>query len=399
MLESNSMGQQLGQSYQDTIENISSKQESDIKYIFQTNLFEGPKYFNKQRFLKKLNSIKLIEIQIKKWLNSECINQFEKKKIYSYNDSELEKIYKNPIIRLISDIAFNGLETYLIQIIKAETKKRSKTHYCKYLNEILIISDNAILLTHTSVTCKQYLNYLGLHNDSKNQNMLKNKDGINFLGFQLRILKKNNNFYKKISISKESKKLLLARTRFIIQKNKAISSYFLIMKLKPILLWWGKYFQYCECNEDFAQMDNKVLNQLRAWVFRRKAQGKNRNFLKEKYFPNEKIFTYQGSKYKNNWVLSGELKTLNKNKHNFLPKLYWIKKQKYLSVKNNYTIYNGNYAYWSKRLKKLDVEQKLLLQTGFIVEGKIEIYNLFTRINPYSRQLNQIMKLTNNSVL
>lgn len=214
---------------------------------------------------------------------------------------------------------------------------------------------------------------------------MENKDGINFLGFQLRILKKNNNFYKKISISKESKKLLLARTRFIIQKNKAISSYFLITKLKPILLCWGKYFQYCECTEDFAQMDSRILNQLRAWVFRRKAQGKNRNFLKEKYFPNETIFTYQGSNYKNNWVLSGEIKTLGKDNHNFLPKLYWIKKQKYLSVKNNYSIYNGNYAYWSKRLKKLEVEQKLLLQTGFIIEGKIEIYNLFTRMLPYSR--------------
>lgn len=126
MLEPNSMGHQLGQSYQDTIENIISNQEFHIKYIFQTYLFEGPQYFNRQRFLKKLNSIKIIEIQIKKWINLQYINEFEKKKIYSYNDLEVEKIYKNPITQLISDIAFNGLETYLIQIINAETKKEAK---------------------------------------------------------------------------------------------------------------------------------------------------------------------------------------------------------------------------------------------------------------------------------
>ena len=174
---------------------------------------------------------------------------------------------------------------------------------------------------------------------------------------------------------------MLYKTRFIIQKNKSSSSYQLINKLTPIVLDWGHYFQYCECHADFLQMDDKILNQLRAWVFRRKAKGKNRSFLKENYFPSNKIFRYKKVIYENNWVLCGELKIPNKKSiRNFLPKLIWLQEKNYLIIKNNYSIYNGNYLYWYKRLCNLELEQKFLLRKKFLFENKIEIYNLFATL-------------------
>jgi hypothetical protein len=245
----------------------------------------------------------------------------------------------------------------------------------------LLITKDFAIITQAKLVCENYLNKMGLESVKEKIEVFKTTGGIDFLGFQLVVLKKKNLLYKKISISKASKKLLLYKTRFIIQKNKSSSSYQLINKLTPIILQWGNYFQYCACEVDFLQMDQRILNQLRAWVFRRKAKGKSRSFLKENYFPSNKTFKYKKITYENDWVLCGELKVPNKKSiKNFLPKLIWIKEKNYLVIKNNYSIYNGNYLYWYKRLCNLEFEQKFLLKKKFLFENKVEIYNLFATL-------------------
>lgn len=375
-----SMGHNLGQNYQDTLENIFSKQILNSEYSFQKNLFEGFKNFNIERFIKKLNTIKIIKLQIKKWLEFNTFS-FGERNLPFYTELNFEKGQKNLLMPLLWDIAFSGMETYLTHFITDKIKKWSgdqKIKYFRYLNQILILSEDLNTLHQIILVCHGYLNKIGSYTNITTSKVSKTTSGIDFLGFQIVILKRKNQFQKKISISKGSKKFLLAKTRFIIQKNKSVSSYILIKKLNPSILFWGKYFQYCECKKDFLQVDNRILNQLRAWVFRRKAAGKNRTFLKEKYFPSNKVFTYEDVQHKESWVLSGEKTSNNNSKiHNFLPKLAWIKKRKYVAVKNNNSIYNGNYLYWSKRLTNLENEQRLILQKQFLVEGKIEIYNYF----------------------
>lgn len=385
--EHRSMGHNFGQSYQDSIENTFSKFNLSTPYVFQKKIFENFKNFDLKRFLKKLNTIKVIEIHIKRWLLNLDKFKFENKKTNYYPDSNFGLLKRGNITPFLCEIALNGLETYLISFMENNKNYFAQTtaiHYCRYLDEVLIISPKIIILNQLIKLYQQYLHKVGLRFGSKNYKVLHTTEGINFLGFQLIIIKKENQFKKKISISRDSKKLLLARTRFIIQKNKSISSYELIKKLKYHVLFWGLYFQYYDCKKEFAQMDQRILNQLRAWVFRRKAQGKNRSFLKEKYFPTDKVFTYNGINYKNSWVLCGDLKLANKKiDYNFLPKLSWIKRTSYIAIENDYSIYNGDYLYWSKRLSNIETEQYKLLQKKFLLEGKMEIYNLFTTANKY----------------
>lgn len=384
VFEINSMGHQLGQNYQDTIKTILSTKDMNIKYTFHSKLFELSKSFDKKNFLKKLNTIKIIEGQIKKWLHFNLTLHFEKRKTNFYSDSDFEKTQINPIVPFLCDIALSGLETYLTNFINTQIRKprvNNRIQYFRYLNEVLILSENKQVLTEIILIGNQYLKSLGIQFD-KNSNLSKNMEAISFLGFQFNIVKPKNEFNKRIRIAKDSKNLLLSKTRFIIQKNKSATSYYLIVRLSSVLLSWGMYFQYCDCKKTFLQIDNRILNQLRAWVFRRKAQGKNRSFLKEKYFPSEQNFSYQGSKHKNSWVLCGELKTVIKQCTNYLPKLYWIEQKKYLSVKNICSIYDGDYSYWHKRLfnHNMHIEQRFLLRKKFLFENKIEIYNLFTTL-------------------
>ena len=382
--EIDSMGHNVGQSYQDTIEAVLSTKNLKAKYVFHSKLFEISKNFDKKNFLKKLNTIKIIKHQIKKWIDFNLTLYFEKRKTNFHSDSDFEKTQVGTIIPFLCDIALNGLETYIIKFINFQIKKpkvHSEIQYFRYLDEILILSENEETLTQTVLIYNQYLKKIGILFD-KNVTLSKNLEAINFLGFKFNIFRPKNEFLEKVTISKESKNLLLSKTRFVIQRNKSVTSYYLIVKLSAVLLSWGIYFQYCDCRESFLQMDSRILNQLKAWVFRRKAQGKSRSFLKEKYFPSKQNFIYQGSKHKNSWVLCGELKTLSNQYTNYLPKLYWTKQKKYLNVKNIYSVYDGDYPYWNKRLlnHSMHTEQQLLLRKKFLFESKIEVYNLFTTL-------------------
>jgi RNA-directed DNA polymerase len=216
-----SMGHNLGQSYQDTLEHIFSKLTLSKEYSFQRNLFEGFKNFNTARFIKKLNTIKIIKVQIEQWLEFNILS-FAERKLPFYTNLGLETGEKNFILPLLYDIAFSGLETYLTQFINDKIKNWSgekKIKYFRYLNHILILSEDLNTLNQIVLICSCYLKNLGSYTHTKTSRILQITSGIDFLGFHIIILKRKNQFQKKISISKESKKFILAKTRFIIQKN------------------------------------------------------------------------------------------------------------------------------------------------------------------------------------
>jgi len=60
----------------------------------------------------------------------------------------------------------------------------------------------------------------------------------------------------KISPSKKNKKAIVDKISTVISRNKSVSSYKLIYKLRPSLLGWGNYFKYCECSKTFQAIDN-----------------------------------------------------------------------------------------------------------------------------------------------
>jgi RNA-directed DNA polymerase len=163
-----------------------------------------------------------------------------------------------------------------------------------------------------------------------------------FLGFQVAYVKTQGKFRVRITPSKGNVIRIIAKTRKIIQYNKASSAYELIGRLRPVLLGWANYFQFCECKETFSKVDNIVFQQIRAWVFRR-AVRQGRLTVKEKYFPSHQTYKFQNSTYKAQWILNGT-KTLKDNKAVtiYLPKLSWIKRKKYVKIKGNESIFIEN---------------------------------------------------------
>ena len=222
LFELNSMGQNLGQSYQDTIENTFEKMAFDKKYIFHTMLFES---VDKKRFSKKLNGLKIIDLHLEKLLRSEIKPRLKKPQTIQYFDPT----FKNNITPLLIEIGVNGLETYVTNFIQKRLKNVDTTKdikYIRYVDEIYIISNDIEVLKSCILLIKNYLIKIGFKISNKETKISHSFEGSNFLGFQWISLKKANSLYTKLSISRESKQYILTKTRFIIQKNKFINPLF-----------------------------------------------------------------------------------------------------------------------------------------------------------------------------
>jgi len=193
------------------------------------------------------------------------------------------------------------------------------------------------------------LHKMGLSISEEKTNLSLSSQSFKFLGFQIAYVKKNNKFRVKITPSKENVIRLIEKTRDMIHINKASSAYQLIGKLRPIILGWGNYYQFCECKDTFSKIDSILFQQIRAWVFRRSAR-QSRNELKNKYFPEGKTYLFQNREYKANWILNGmKVKKDNEMTFNYLPKISWIKSEKHVKVLQKESVYSGNEIYWAFR--------------------------------------------------
>jgi hypothetical protein len=77
----------------------------------------------------------------------------------------------------------------------------------------------------------------------------------------------------------------------------------------------------------------------------------------QRYFPRGKTYIYEGTRYQDNWVLTG--KKLDKNgvmQEIWLPHIVWVKKKKWVKIKTDKSPFDGDKLYWAKRSIKIEVD-------------------------------------------
>lgn len=373
ILPPNIYGFRPGYNPHDAVEQIRQQLTNEPQYVVKGNL----ELLNSQQvnsvILKRIHAIPLIKSYIQQLLQ---LNRLEAT-VMQLNKLEFweKKLKKNWI-----------LEPILINILFYEIHNNLKKSFFQFLNQSSLTSISFVSYQpYFLILCPNLEMAKLIQSDFKNwlansgidiQNSIHiTTQGFLFLGFQFILIRNKNQYFLKRHISKKSKQSFIQKTRLIIQQNKAVSAYVLIKKLTPVIIHWVDYFQYCDCKKDFQVLDHVLFSQLRAWVFRRKAQGKNRHFLKQKYFPSGKTFIYKKKKYQNNWVLCGEKKDSNDQfrpviKRNFLPKLSWTSSKRFIPVKPNYSIYNDEHIYWTLRWNEYPYFQRFIRNLIFQQNGK-----------------------------
>ena len=406
--EENSYGFRPGRSCHDAIEaihiNLTSRrdagQKKHHKYILDADITGCFDQINHEYLTKKLDTLPEIKTQVNAWLKAgimEDLHSFSggemvppntigtPQGLCSYSEGssapwgvaaqpswfqlarsatlEPRGLRSNIVISpLLANVALHGMENHMKEWIcskpsfnKANSKraKQQSLAIIRYADDFILIHKNRGIIEEAKEEIAQWLKDGPQLELSETKTSIKNSnEGFNFLGFSCITIRRGNRSRLKIYPSKDSQKRLNLKVRSIIQKNKAASSYNLILLLRPLIIGWSNYFKYSECSYIFNKQSNLTFQKLRAWCFRRDKRN-SRSTVKEKYFPSGKSYYFDGTYHKNNWVLTGQRKDKNGIlKENYLPDISWVKSKKWVKIKGDASPYDGNNVYWGQRTKK-----------------------------------------------
>ena len=362
--EPNSYGFRPGRSAQDAIEALYSQLHHNVdKWVFDADIHKCFDQINQSALLQKLEAPPLIENQVAAWLKAGIIDELSRSP-KECMATTLGTPQGGIISPLLANIALHGLENHLLDFVSqrnfpkphpgasnGKKAKRSELGIVRYADDFVITHRDKEILERVIAECENWLHTIGLSLSPTKCQLKLASQSFNFLGFQLTFISQPERSKGKILItpSKQSVERVMKKTRAIIQQNKGVSAYQLVGKLRPLHVGWANYFKYCECKKTFSKVDNLIYQKLRAWTMRR-AIRQGRQKVKESYFPSNKTYGFQGRKYKANWVMFGEKKTKTGGSfQNFLPKMSWVKSEKFVKVQQTRSVYDGDSIYWSLR--------------------------------------------------
>nr|QWL15280.1 HNH endonuclease [Ulva lacinulata] len=357
--EPNSYGFRPGRSCHDAIEAIYINLRHKVdKLVYDADIRKCFDRIDHKALLIKINTFPLMEKQIKAWLQAGIMDEYAN----IPRSSTMGTPQGGIVSPLLANIALHGLEEHLKNYVSSKDfpkphptaargtqTKRKALGVIRYADDFVLIHRNPEVMEKVIAETKNWLSNVGLEISEEKSKLRKASQSFKFLGFRITLVTKHDQIRVKINPSKENVKMLIDKTRNIIQNNKSASSYALIYLLRPVIIGWGNYFRYCECKETFNKVDNLIYNQLRAWVLRRSIR-KGRISTMRTYFIPDREYKFQNKTFKANWIFTGS-KTSNKgipvNVH--LPKISWISSESYAKVEGNSSVYDNNHVYWAKR--------------------------------------------------
>lgn len=373
--EPNSYGFRPGRSCWDAIEAVflsirSTGGKNDApKYILEADLKGCFNNIDHDYLLKTLDSTPQIMTQVAAWLKSGIFDGLTLKPedYSSIRPNDLGTPQGGVISPFLANVALHGLEEHLNKWICTQTlqyppgcrhwnfteNKVKGLATIRYADDFVVIHREREIVELAKVELQKLFNSTHrLEFSAEKTRVTISTEGFSFLGFRIINIFRNGKMRVKIYPSNKAQERIIQKVNDTCLKMRAATTYALIEALRPKILGWANYYRYCECSDVFSNTDYSIYQILRKWVFRRnKRQGKTK--VKEDYFPAGKIYTYQGQTHKNNWVLNGETKhkVTNAKVTNHLVKLSWITSEKYVKVKGEKSIYDGDQSYWLLRRK------------------------------------------------
>jgi RNA-directed DNA polymerase len=365
--EPNSYGFRPGRNPHDAIVAIQSCIQKGSKFVLDADIAKCFDKINHESLLNIIGFKGKYRKQLKYWLEAGILDSgvFE-----PTNEGTPQGGVISP---LLANIALHGLENHLKHCIKdipvyyssgkkvRPSRVHETLHVIRYADDFVILHDDPNIIIHCKNKTQKFLAERGLElSEAKTRitHTLKINDidakliefdgiiGFNFLGFTIKQFKTNhksahnnkrNLYYKtliypsKESINKHQNKL----HDIILNKGKGQDQNTLINILNPIIRGWAICFGISNAmtTGHLNKQDYLVYLKLRKWASRIKGTtGKTSNY-------------WSGSKT-NKWVFGNSENKLVKHTDYSLP----IGRNGYIKVKSNYSPFDENIEYWSKRL-------------------------------------------------
>ena len=364
--EPNSYGFRPGRSCHDAMEAIflaldNKHSHHHGKHVLKVNLRKCFDPIDHDFLLSKLDTLPEINAQILNWLKTGMVQGFIRENLPStVSLNTLDTFQGDMVSPFLANIALHGLEVHLKQWIGKQPKfggcvgqgveaKRTALSVVRYADDFIVIHPSRETLELVKRVMIDWLKPSGLGMDEEKTSIVSATQGFEFLGFRVIMVKRNGLLRYKAYPALSSQKKLTNKVSNIIQSHKAASAYELITKLRPVILGWANYYCYCQCQSSFSKLTHKIFLKLRAWVFRRDTRNGRRE-VKERYFPSGKTYVFEDTKHNDNWVLNGQPKAKDHHLQTaWLPNMSWVKSKKWVQVKGESSVYDGNDVYWTKR--------------------------------------------------
>jgi RNA-directed DNA polymerase len=356
IFEPNSYGFRPGRSALDAIEAIFLTLHNDNpKWVFDADIRKCFDEIDHEALLEKTGTFPLMKRQIAAWLKAGVMEGYANaQKETTVFLSKKGTPQGGVISPLLANIALHGLENHLKDFVtkipgkpyeganRGNLPRRKALSVIRYADDFVLIHRNKEILDLCIAETRNWLKSVGLQISEEKSALRDGRNGFLFLGFQIIQVRKVAKGTYKVNIqpSRKSQNKMLSKVREIVQNNRAISSYSLIQMLRPVILGWANYFKYCECKNVFRKLTHQIFQKLRAWAFRRDTRN-GRLTVKQKYFPSDRSYTFDGTTHQDNWIFVGKQKGKNGVvKENYLPHIVWVKSRKHVKVQDTQTPFN-----------------------------------------------------------
>lgn len=152
-------------------------------------------------------------------------------------------------------------------------------------NFIIIAPSKEVLINYVLPKLREFLANLGLTLHGGKTRIVHRDEGVNFLGFNMRVYHENGKSPCIVTPTKEAVKRLLDRVKKILSTNKQATYADIIDKLNPLLRGWAEYYRFSNTKRTFVHVDYRVWKMLWYWCMRRhKKDNKGKQWVKRKYF-------------------------------------------------------------------------------------------------------------------
>ena len=363
--ETDSYGFRPGRSCHDAIAAIYKAVAQKPKYILDTDISKCFDKINHQKLLEKINTYPKVKRQIKAWLKSGVM---DKGNFFKTNEGTPQGGTISP---LLANIALHGLENFIKEKIpckkiykqRKQVDDRPTPILIRYADDFVVLHKNLEVIEQCRTLIETWLTDIGLQLKPEKTRMshtlkeYQGNVGFDFLGFHVQQYpsgkyKSGRNSKGKIlghklriTPSKNSIKNHLRKIEEVIDRHKASSAEKLINTLNPIIKGWANYYKGVISSEIFKRIDHLIYLKLRRWANRRHP-NKGKKWVKNKYWK---------SIENQNWVFA----ETQEGKITYTLKLHSDTKIiRHIKVRGNKSSYDGDFTYWSNRLRKYPLTSK-----------------------------------------
>jgi len=349
VFEPNSYGFRPGRSAQDAIAAIFDFTCRKAKYVLDADIAGCFDHISHEALLEKLQTYPAMRRYIRGCLKAGVMEGqvFSKGKRKSILPTEEGTPQGGVISPLLANIALHGLEAEIARGYKSY--QRPWPQVIRYADDFVILCDTKEKLEESRKRAEAWLKTIGLEmkpSKTRVTHTLEPVDGnvgFDFLGFQVKQYRVGKSHSSKdsqgnklgftllIKPTREAKQEHLKSLKQTIRKHRSRSQEILIKELSPKTRGWSNYYKTVVAADCFRDMDWYMNNML--WKWATWSDKGSRKTLKEKYWQRTDGKRWE-FRTKNNWLYYHTRTKITRHK----------------KVVGTASPFDGNMAYWAKRV-------------------------------------------------